>query len=482
MTGLDLRYAPPGPTVERFLSDDSLVRGLMGPIGGGKSTANVFDMIFRAQRQGRGLDGVRRTRWAVIRNTYRMLETTTILTWHQWVPKHLGEWSGTQPPTHKVKFKLADKSLAEMEVIFLALDKPDDVQKLLSMELTGAWINEARDVSETILADLKGRIGRYPAMRDGGPTWWGITLDTNPPDTDSWWYKLFEEERPENHAIFKQPSGRGPRAENLTNLRTTYYSDSMAGQSDAWIKVYIDGEYGYSRSGKPVYPEFRDSLHVAAAPLEPVQGLPLVLGADAGLTPAAILGQRMPNGQWRILDELVSDSAGAVRFGNALARLLADRYPGFPVTGWADPAAEARASTDESTWIEVITANSGVRFRPTETNAPLARQEAVRRPLATLIDGEPGLLLSPSCRILRKGFNDGYRLKRVAVAGGGSHYHDKPEKNEYSHPHDALQYLMLGGGEYAEVTRRKENRFAQRAQSASSKTNDWRFNPLRRNR
>jgi hypothetical protein len=30
---------------------------------------------------------------------------------------------------------------------------------------------------------------------------------------------------------------------------------------------------------------------------------------------------------------------------------------------------------------------------------------------------------------------------RVKVAGSAERYHDEPEKNEYSHPHDALQYV-----------------------------------------
>ena len=31
------------------------------------------------------------------------------------------------------------------------------------------------------------RVGRFPSMRDGGPTWYGVVCDTNPPNTDHWW-------------------------------------------------------------------------------------------------------------------------------------------------------------------------------------------------------------------------------------------------------------------------------------------------------
>ena len=63
-----------------------------------------------------------------------------------------------------------------------------------------------------------------------------------------------------------------------------------------------------------------------------------------------------------------------------------------------------------------------------------------------MIDGEPGLLLSPHCRVLRKGFAGGYHYARVRMSGD-DRYHDRADKNEFSHPHDALQYVMLGAGE-----------------------------------
>jgi hypothetical protein len=34
-----------------------------------------------------------------------------------------------------------------------------------------------------------------------------------------------------------------------------------------------------------------------------------------------------------------------------------------------------------------------------------------------------------------------YQYRRVRVSGSAERYHDSPDKNEYSHPHDALQYV-----------------------------------------
>jgi hypothetical protein len=114
-------------------------------------------------------------------------------TWFQWVPKEAGKWVDQGPPSHTIrKYDREGAVIFEWEVIFVALDTPADVAKLLSMELSDAWINEAREVPKAILDGLTGRVGRYPAVRDGGCHEAQILMDTNPPDTDHWWYALAE--------------------------------------------------------------------------------------------------------------------------------------------------------------------------------------------------------------------------------------------------------------------------------------------------
>jgi hypothetical protein len=72
----------------------------------------------------------------------------------------------------------------------------------------------------------------------------------------------------------------------------------------------------------------------------------------------------------------------------------------------------------------------------------------VRKPLNTLRNGKPQLQLHPRCEMLRKGFRGRYQFRRVKIAGSAERYHDVPDKNEYSHAHDALQYVatqVFGG-------------------------------------
>ena len=62
-----------------------------------------------------------------------------------------------------------------------------------------------------------------------------------------------------------------------------------------------------------------------------------------------------------------------------------------------------------------------------------------------MIEGKPALLVDRRCTQLIKGFEGGYAYKRMQVSG--ERFDDKPDKNMFSHVHDAAQYLFLGAGE-----------------------------------
>lgn len=455
-----IRYQA-SPTLKRFHTCQAFVRAVTGPVGSGKSSACCWEIFRRAQEQEPGPDGIRRSRWAIVRNTYRELADTTVKTWLDWFPEeHLGTLTMSDM-THRIRYQDV-----ECEVLFRALDRPQDVKKLLSLELTGAWVNECKEVPRAVMDMLQGRVGRYPSKRDGGPTWFGVILDTNPPDSDSWFYRMFEEELPKGWAIFHQPSGRSEHAENTENLPDGYYERLEAGKDQEWIRVYVDGEYGFISEGRPVYPEFKDNLHVAAAPIAARPGDPIYVGIDFGLTPAAVFGQRDNLGRWVWLHELVTEDMGAVRFSELLATEMQREFGGFEFQIYGDPAGEQRSQVDERTPFQILSAR-GLRARPAPSNDFTLRREAVAQPLSRLIDGVPGLMISPTCRTVRKGMGGGYNYKRVQVSGD-ERFHDKPDKNAYSHPCEAAQYLMLGAGEGRAVIRHHQPRSTQPQPSADT--------------
>lgn len=427
-------YTQHHPVSVAFHNSPAFIRGLMGPIGSGKSVACCMEIMRLAAAQTPNANGIRRTRWAVIRNSYPELRSTTIKTWLEWIPKEAGTFRLDSPITHHIR--IAD---IDCEVLFLALDKPDDVKKLLSLEVTGVWINEAREVQKAIVDAASSRVGRFPPKIEGGCTWSGMVMDTNPPSDDHWWYRYAEELKPEGFEFFRQPSGLAPNAENIENLPDNYYNRLIPGKSPEWIEVYVKGNYGTIIDGKPVYPEWNDRIHVATEDLVPYRGLPIVLSWDFGLTPACIISQITPRGQMRVLDELVSEDMGIRQFANDIVKpFLALHYHGMEINSVGDPAGAFRSQTDERTCMDELK-EAGLKTEPARTNDFTARRESVAGFLTRMVDGLPAFLLNPRCKVLRKGFNGGYHYRRMQVPGQ-ERYQLKPDKNSYSHPHDALQY------------------------------------------
>lgn len=429
------------PTLRRFAKSDKRVRCALGPFGSGKSSAMVLEIIRRANEQAPGPDGIRRSRWVVVRNSYNQLKDTTIKTFHDWFPpKIFGEWRVTDHCYLFTRFPGV-----QLEVLFRALDRPDQVSNLLSLEVTGAWFNEVREIPKAIVDAMDSRIGRYPSKRDGGPSWYGMIFDSNPPSDDSWIYKAFERDRPDNWEIFKQPSGLSARAENLKHLPKGYYTNLAKGKDEMYIRIYIHGQYGYMVSGKPVFASFRDNIHVAPHVLEPMKKVDVLVGVDFGLTPAVTIGQITPLGQLRILDELVSDGMGIRQFcENQLLPLLRQKYFGMNVMGFGDPSGVSRAPTDESTCFDILhSAEIGLtNIVPATTNAITPRVGAVEFFLNKMYGGEPSFILSPNCHFLRKAMNGAYHYDKDPK-GSGDEYKPMPVKNFASHVSDSLMYLAM---------------------------------------
>lgn len=468
-------YASAGPVVDAFHCSEAFVRGLMGPVGSSKSSACFMELIRRAIGQKPNAQGIRRTRWAVLRNTYPELKSTTLKTVLEWAPYMEMRWDS--PITGKIDKWLPDKTRWQAEFIFLALERPEEVDKIGSLEITGGWINEVREVAKAIFDKLTERVGRFPPVKDGGPTWRGVVLDTNPPNTDHWYYKIAEKAdldmveqvamverklRELNYLkpgerlfeFFRQPGGliktaqgeyfENSAAENIKHLDggPAYYFRQLAGKSQQWIEAQILGNYAILVDGKPVYPEYDDATNCKE--IEPNRDRPLIVGLDYGLTPAAVICQLSPRGQLLILDELCSEDMGIHQFARDVLRPhLTTTWNGYGYTAIGDPAGTSRAQSDEKTCFQEL-ADQGIPAMPATTNEPIARREAVAKYLLKNCGPKyPGLLVHPRCQRIRTGFLGGYCYRRVQVSGKGDMTREVPEKNLYSHPHDALQYAAL---------------------------------------
>lgn len=459
---VEFAFEPQGKVLAEYADfQKNRVTFIMGPLGSGKTYQSCFNIFNAMCAMPPNQQGVRKSRWVAVRNSYPDLLGTTIKDWMEiFGDVQLGKLDSSFPPTHKLKFTLEDDTQVNAELVFMALDREDSVRKLRGIQATGFWLNECKELAKPIIDMCDLRHGRYPAKAEHGDYWHGMIGDTNAPDDDEWYYQLAEEDRPEGWKFLKQPGGvtkgkdgkwkPNPKAENVKNLPEGYYERGMAGKANDWISVNLANNYGTVMAGLPIYrDQFNVEIHVSKEDLWPVRGVPICMGFDFGLTPACIIAQITPLGQLRVLDELVTERMGIDSFlREQVLPLLRTKYKAHSIKDMAifgDPAGGQRAATDERSCFDIAN-GLGLPIEPPDdrSNNPTARWEAVRHFLTRMAgSGQPAFLLSRHCSVLRKGFVSGYHFAKLNVAGE-TKYKERADKNKFSHPHDALQYLCLG--------------------------------------
>jgi hypothetical protein len=429
---VDINYTAP-PTVADFMQSESFVRFILGPVGSGKTTGCLMDLTRRMMEQTAAPDGLRHTRFVITRQTLKQLKDTVLKEFSTWLAPI-------------ARYKVSDNTIyfdfndIRSEWLLIPLEDPEDQRRLLSMQITGAWINEFAEVDPDIVPAIAGRCGRYPSTAMGGPTWYGIIGDSNfPTEGDDWW-KLFEINRPPDWDLFKQPSGLSADAENVPNLPggRLYYERLAHGHSEAWVKRYVLAEYGPDPSGTAVYREsFKRSFHVQKE-VTPVVGHPLIVGLDFGRDPCAVITQLDHKGRLLVLEEVIAEDIGLELqiTRNLKPVLTSQRYMGRPVAIVGDPAGKQRSTLYEETSFDVLK-RGGFQAFPAPTNDIDARLRAVEAYLLAQRDGGPAIIFDEDrCPKLIQAMGGGYRYERMR----SGQLRVRPQKNEYSHVSDALQY------------------------------------------
>lgn len=466
------------PSGKRFHESDKYLKLLCGPYGSGKSCCCAVDTLANACAQFPAPDGVRYTRVGVIRATYNELVNTTRKSILEVMPPGSGTITsavGTSPKG-TFTFALGDGTSVHLEYNLVALQTGLDAHKLLSMNWTYAWINEATGVTPEVLELVTTRVARYPPEDMGGIRWAGVLLDFNRPEQGSWLDTYIKNPAPEWEVIMQPPAafkidhpdGRvtyevNPLAENLRNqgskepgdpedldpiirgMRNYRHQIDMKlknGREDVVMNQYCMLDVPIVE-GKPVYMNFSVAKHTIADDLVPP--LPyndIIIGMDqSGIHPAAVILQFQPTfNKWVALDEMFAEDEGLELFLNSvLLPRLRTRYATNPVICAIDP------SNQRDSWQAVTPKDRlealGLFVENRLTNNPRLRIQTVEHML-NLDAG--GLLISKNCEMLVRGFIHEYRYRRLRAGGTvGASYTPSPEKNAASHPHDALQYAAL---------------------------------------
>lgn len=436
------------PTISDFMRSQARRRYIMGPFGSGKSSGCSVEILRRAGERPHWTDGFRHSRAIVVRNTTPQLRDTTLKTWFQWFPNgSIGVWKATE------KTYYIQTGDIRCEVMFRALDDPDDVKNLLSLEINFAWMNECREIEPDIAAGIDGRLGRW---RHIPGAWNGMWGDTNPPIEDSYWYHISEGNDPETGLpvqnngweAFHQPSGLAPNAENLEHLPEgrKYYTEMMSGKTENYINMYVHGTYGRSIAGKSVHSGFIPDIHVSKQPLIVDRTRPILLGFDFGLTPACVIKQQDVRGRVLTLREFVTPEDVTMGLRTFLREhvkpVLNNEYRDLEIGITGDPSGSQRGQADEVTCDDILRQEGFERrcieFAPNNLAQP--RRDGTDYFLSQLIDGKPAYLVDPSCRYLKRGLSGGYHFERLKTKNAFS---AQPTKNIYSHITEASEYADM---------------------------------------
>jgi len=456
------------PIVSDYYLGEDFVSLIIGPIGSGKTLGSILKWERLIHEQELSDDGIRYTRIAVIRNTAVELRDTTIKSFEGYFGDQLKmNWGNLTA--------LYEHDDVHAEILFRALDKPGDMKKLLSLEITFAYLNELRELPKEAIENVTSRLGRYPSITKGteatAPQAWA---DTNAFDNETWIYKKFIENRPYNHAVYEQPpaiinaifshgslvsADVNSQAENLDNLPYEYYRGFIAGKSEDWVRVMIMRQYIPLQEGKPVYPEYNDNIHCVDEKLihPPTTGLPLICSADNGRWSGFLVGQLDTFGRLVIFDEVTSEDINLIDFGEIVSTDMKQNYSHHKFETWIDPwAANQRGQLTDDTMLKVWN-NKHMHCRTSQTKSPSIMVNAVKGKLGQMIGGQPAIIISSKCKNLRKALNGSYQYKRIATSG--ERYSEKPDKGAYSHIANAFEFMVDGTGASKEL--RSSNKFKE---------------------
>lgn len=421
---------------------------ITGPVGSGKTVASIYKMLLIAANQKPAPDGVRYTRGALIRQTLKQLKDTVL----QDILQYLGP---------VLSYKVSDARISirsgniHSDWLLYPLEDLNDQRRLLSTQLTFAYVNEFTEIDPELISPIFGRCGRFPFGPMGRASWYGMFGDSNPGIIDSPWWKKLYENRPASWDYYEQPCpiartpphGLTPDAENVDNLPPTYYQDLLEDSTDHWAERYVYGSWTYDLAGQAVFAEsFVPEFHIFEE-TNVSRGRLLIVGLDVGRNPAALITQIDEWGAWSILEETYALNMGIERFAAEKLKplLFQDRYSNCPIVLVADPTARNKSQIGEGS-VQSTLKRVGFDCQLASTNAFEPRVRAVEEKLREQSGGKALMRVDRKrCPDLIKALGGLYKFPEDK----SGELKERPIKNHpYSDLADALQYAALGTGRH----------------------------------
>lgn len=194
--------------------------------------------------------------------------------------------------------------------------------------------------------------------------------------------------------------------------------------------------------GLPVYGDWDKTKHINNH-VQPEVGLPLLRGWDFGLTPSCVIAQ-LQGSKLVVFQEFCESNMGVQRFSDIVIPSCNHMFPAWmkgSSTSWIDfmdPAGVQRDQSNEGSCALVLDSQG---LNPIPGDIAFEKRKArIEHFLISFDKDGPNFQINAlQCPKLVKGFNGGYHYPETAMVKEPRSL--RPVKNEYSHPHDALQYV-----------------------------------------
>lgn len=417
-------YRPHAKQVD-FHKDASRFRLLLGAWRSGKTHALLWEAIYMAirtaERSGAGAI------FALFRKTGPALSDTLVKDFDLLCPPAL------------VKSRINTLGRIERELqggTRLLFRSMDDWRKLGGQSFDAEFLDEAWEFDRIDLDMLRGRLSGPHGPRR-------LVLATNPPTRANWLYQVFVEKPLGNSRVHHFST-----YDNRAHLAADYIAE-LETLDESRKRRFLFGEWGFTSDREPVFPEFRESSHVADLRVQPVRDAFLLVGWDFGFRmPAVVFSQVLPTGHVNVLREVTANNIDIRVFAKQVKQRAELHFPGLPLIHYCDVAGVQHNDLGTTSVAELRKEGIHPRFRKLQV---LQTVQQLRELICTTHLGLPLLRCDRTgCPLLIEALVGGYGMTPMQP---GRDEKEEPFKDgTYDHVVDALRYsvapavFMSGGG------------------------------------
>jgi hypothetical protein len=321
----------------------------------------------------------------------------------------------------------------------------DEWDRFGSTQLVSFYIQEAQEVDFKVFDALTQRLRDPLGIVAGVPYYTGL-FDARGVKTQHWIYEEYvkrawnADDTPEKRRGVTSPDWTWLQFKTLDNPHNApgYYENQMRAHRDntPWIKMLIEGEFGFDIEGRPVYECYRPDIHDAV--IHEDRTLPMLRGWDFGYNrPAVVWAQYDRSGRVLVFRVLCPTGASRDELCAMVNALQEREFPSRHPSQYRDfgDIAGDNANTSGQTDIDFVENYFGTSIET--RRARVSDGLEVMRGLMTrnTKNGSPRFSVDVSCTRLREALGGAYYYRTDKTE-------ERPEKgNGYDDIADATRYV-----------------------------------------